>query len=173
MNVLLGIFCQCAIDTASQDNEHVIQLQLQEKTRFVRTLRKLFQSWDESGTGTCSYDEFEKHIWEEKTQALLKSLDIESRDALSLFSFLDADASGHVDLSEFISGCITLRGGAKAMQIEKLAAMNQQFGVQLKQMQNQLTDAMQNGHVQANQNRTHSNIKNSPEVQQQASEDAR
>merc|ERR1712159_803765 len=37
MNALLGIFCQCAIDTAASDQEAVIQLQLMEKARFVET----------------------------------------------------------------------------------------------------------------------------------------
>eukprot|EP00930_Biecheleria_cincta_P014620 TRINITY_DN12501_c0_g1_i2.p1 TRINITY_DN12501_c0_g1~~TRINITY_DN12501_c0_g1_i2.p1 ORF type:complete len:387 (+),score=60.37 TRINITY_DN12501_c0_g1_i2:154-1314(+) len=138
MNVLLGIFCQCALDTAAKDNENVIQLQLQEKNRFVKTLRNLFQGWDDSGNGTCSVEEFQKHIWEEKTQALLRSLDIESRDALTLFGFLDTDGSGQVDLDEFVSGCITLRGGAKAIHFEKLAAMHTQFNNQIQNMQDKI-----------------------------------
>jgi len=120
MNVLLGIFCQCALDTAAQDRENVIQTQLQDRARFISTLGYMFAEWDESGDGKCSLAEFNKHLADDKTQALLRSLEIDSRDALAIFEMLDADHNGSVDLNEFITGCITLRGGAKAVQLEKV-----------------------------------------------------
>jgi len=124
MNVLLGIFCQCALDTAASDKENVIQLQLMEKERFVKTLKNLFADWDETGRGTCSIEAFEKHMMDETTMALLRSLEIEGRDAITLFDLLDTDMSGEVDLDEFVTGCITLRGGAKAIHMEKINGMN-------------------------------------------------
>eukprot|EP00440_Ansanella_granifera_P038714 gb/GFBE01042003.1/.p1 GENE.gb/GFBE01042003.1/~~gb/GFBE01042003.1/.p1 ORF type:complete len:585 (+),score=109.87 gb/GFBE01042003.1/:1-1755(+) len=127
MNVLLGIFCQCALDTAAVDKENVIQLQLQEKSRFVETLQTLFAGWDDSGDGKCSLEEFANHLSDETTQALLSSLEIEGRDAVMLFELLDADGSGEVDLNEFVTGCITLRGGAKAVHMEKVNNMNRTF----------------------------------------------
>eukprot|EP00931_Biecheleriopsis_adriatica_P115868 TRINITY_DN9161_c0_g1_i1.p1 TRINITY_DN9161_c0_g1~~TRINITY_DN9161_c0_g1_i1.p1 ORF type:complete len:576 (-),score=118.11 TRINITY_DN9161_c0_g1_i1:217-1944(-) len=127
MNVLLGIFCQCALETAASDKENVIQLQLQEKSKFVDTLKTLFAGWDDSGDGRCSLEEFENHLQDETTQALLSSLEIESRDAVMLFELLDTDGSGEVDLNEFVTGCITLRGGAKAVHMEKINAMNKLF----------------------------------------------
>mmetsp|Transcript_10890 Transcript_10890/g.19396 ORF Transcript_10890/g.19396 Transcript_10890/m.19396 type:complete len:543 (+) Transcript_10890:25-1653(+) len=122
MNVLLGIFCQCALDTAANDKENVIQLQLQDKKRFVDTLQTLFMGWDDSGDGMCSLEEFRSHLDDDNTQALLRSLEIESRDAVALFELLDSDGSGEVDLNEFVTGCITLRGGAKAVHMEKVSS---------------------------------------------------
>eukprot|EP00930_Biecheleria_cincta_P003560 TRINITY_DN10449_c0_g6_i1.p1 TRINITY_DN10449_c0_g6~~TRINITY_DN10449_c0_g6_i1.p1 ORF type:complete len:569 (-),score=95.21 TRINITY_DN10449_c0_g6_i1:188-1894(-) len=131
MNVLLGIFCQCALDTAAIDKENVIELQMKDKERFVKTLEDLFDGWDVSGDGMCSYDEFQSHIHDEKTQALLRSLQIESVDALTLFGLLDSDGSGRIDLTEFVTGCISLRGGAKAVHMEKLNSMNKAIAKQL------------------------------------------
>eukprot|EP00931_Biecheleriopsis_adriatica_P016682 TRINITY_DN12240_c0_g1_i2.p1 TRINITY_DN12240_c0_g1~~TRINITY_DN12240_c0_g1_i2.p1 ORF type:complete len:207 (-),score=21.08 TRINITY_DN12240_c0_g1_i2:80-700(-) len=85
MNVLFGIFCQCAIDTAATDTDNVIQAQLVDKNRFIEQLESLFASWDESHDGICSLQEFSAHLQDETTQALLRSLDIEARDALTLF----------------------------------------------------------------------------------------
>lgn len=127
MNVLLGIFCQCAIDSANSDRENVIQMQLQEKNRFVETLEHVFAGWDENGDGKCSFDEFSAHIEDAELQALLRSLDIEPRDAMMLFELCDEDNSGEVDLPEFVTGCITLRGGAKAVHMEKVNNMNKIF----------------------------------------------
>lgn len=123
MNVLTGIFCQCAIETAQSDKESVIMFQMQEKHRFIETLTNLFSEWDESGDGKCSLGEFQSHLQDESMQALLRSLEIEVRDALTLFELLDTEGKGEVDLDEFITGCITLRGGAKAVHMEKSHAM--------------------------------------------------
>lgn len=121
MNVLLGIFCQAALDSAASDRENVIQAQLQDKHRFIETLKEMFEDWDENGDGKCSYHEFTKHLDDETTQALLSSLEIEGRDAVALFEMLDTDNSGGVDLQEFVTGCITMRGGSKAIHVEKIA----------------------------------------------------
>jgi len=139
MNVLLGIFCQCALDTAATDKENVITLQMQEKERFVKTLRSLFNGWDDSGDGVCTIQEFEKHIQDEKTQALLRSLGIEGRDALTLFGLLDTDGSGEIDLEEFVTGCITLRGGAKAVHMEKLNQLSKTFSVHIGRIETTLS----------------------------------
>lgn len=128
MNVLLGIFCQCAIDSANSDREKVIEMQLQDKDRFIKTLETVFAGWDENGDGKCSFDEFSCHIEDATLQALLRSLDIEPRDAMMLFELCDEDNSGEVDLNEFVTGCITLRGGAKAVHMEKVSNMNKIFG---------------------------------------------
>jgi len=124
MNVLVGMFCQCALDTTAQDRENVIKIQLQEKHRFVKTLKNLFADWDESGNGKCSLQEFINHVTDAKTQALLRSLGIEGRDAVALFELLDADGSGEVDLNEFVAGCMNLRGPAKAVHVEQVNTNN-------------------------------------------------
>mmetsp|Transcript_19905 Transcript_19905/g.35343 ORF Transcript_19905/g.35343 Transcript_19905/m.35343 type:complete len:247 (+) Transcript_19905:2-742(+) len=135
MNVLLGIFCQCALDTAATDKENVIQLQLNEKRRFVDTLETLFSGWDDSGDGKCSLAEFRSHLTDEPTQALLRSLEIEGRDAVALFELLDGDGSGEVDLNEFVTGCITLRGGAKAVHMEKISSTSKVLQEKMEHME--------------------------------------
>lgn len=124
LNVVTGIFCQCALETARTDQDNLIEYQLNEKQRYVKTLERLFSEWDESGNGTCSRQEFETHLADDAMQALLRSLDIEVRDALTLFNLLDSDGSGQIDLDEFVTGCITMRGGAKAVHLEKMNSMN-------------------------------------------------
>eukprot|EP00930_Biecheleria_cincta_P042263 TRINITY_DN29073_c0_g1_i1.p1 TRINITY_DN29073_c0_g1~~TRINITY_DN29073_c0_g1_i1.p1 ORF type:complete len:540 (-),score=94.46 TRINITY_DN29073_c0_g1_i1:16-1635(-) len=124
LNVLTGIFCQCAIEAAALDKDSIIMFQLQERERYIETLQSLFHHVDESGDGMCSLDEFKAHLSDMTMQALLNSLEIEVNDALTLFEMLDADGSGEVNLDEFVTGCITLRGSAKAVQIEKLQTMS-------------------------------------------------
>merc|ERR1712061_988081 len=88
--------------------------------KYVDTLIELFQTFDQDNSSMISLQEFETGLEDIRMQAILKTLDIERRDALSLFDMLDADTSGEVSIDEFISGCIKFRGGAKAVQIEKV-----------------------------------------------------
>eukprot|EP00928_Gymnodinium_smaydae_P015824 TRINITY_DN15883_c0_g1_i1.p1 TRINITY_DN15883_c0_g1~~TRINITY_DN15883_c0_g1_i1.p1 ORF type:complete len:572 (-),score=144.68 TRINITY_DN15883_c0_g1_i1:145-1860(-) len=127
MNVLTGMFCQSAIDTAASDRENVIQMQLNEKHRFVNTLQTMFDRMDDTGDGVLMREQFADHLALEDMQALLRSLEIEVRDAMTLFELLDTDGSGKIDTEEFVTGCITLRGGAKAVHMEKVSNMNKIF----------------------------------------------
>eukprot|EP00930_Biecheleria_cincta_P038029 TRINITY_DN26127_c0_g1_i2.p1 TRINITY_DN26127_c0_g1~~TRINITY_DN26127_c0_g1_i2.p1 ORF type:complete len:541 (-),score=74.68 TRINITY_DN26127_c0_g1_i2:63-1661(-) len=120
MNVLTGIFCQSAIETAQNDRENVMKLQLQEKQDYINTLKQMFASWDDSADGKCTLEEFASHLTDEATEGLLRTLEIEARDAIALFELLDVHGTGEIDLEEFITGCITLRGGAKAVHMEKV-----------------------------------------------------
>eukprot|EP00930_Biecheleria_cincta_P035819 TRINITY_DN24615_c0_g1_i1.p1 TRINITY_DN24615_c0_g1~~TRINITY_DN24615_c0_g1_i1.p1 ORF type:complete len:622 (-),score=112.15 TRINITY_DN24615_c0_g1_i1:185-2020(-) len=146
MNVITGIFCQSAVETAQSDKELVIQLQLQEKRNYIETLKQLFQSWDESGDGKCSIVEFETHLHDHETEVLLRTLEIEARDALALFELLDKDGTGEVDLEEFITGCITLRGGAKAVHMEKISNMNGKLVTIIESIDKQLQAIIEHYH---------------------------
>eukprot|EP00931_Biecheleriopsis_adriatica_P065985 TRINITY_DN40416_c0_g1_i1.p1 TRINITY_DN40416_c0_g1~~TRINITY_DN40416_c0_g1_i1.p1 ORF type:complete len:693 (+),score=97.87 TRINITY_DN40416_c0_g1_i1:232-2079(+) len=138
LNVLTGIFCQAAIETAQNDKDNVIQFQLMEKQRYVETLKGLFAQFDDSGDGKCSLEEFQRHLMDDQMQALLRSLDIEIRDALTLFELLDSDGTGTVELDEFVTSCITLRGGAKAVHMEKMSALSKSIERKLGSIDNSL-----------------------------------
>eukprot|EP00930_Biecheleria_cincta_P042540 TRINITY_DN29277_c0_g1_i1.p1 TRINITY_DN29277_c0_g1~~TRINITY_DN29277_c0_g1_i1.p1 ORF type:complete len:555 (-),score=74.20 TRINITY_DN29277_c0_g1_i1:96-1760(-) len=138
MNVLTGLFVHAAIESANQDTESVIQFQMAERHRYIDLLRNLFDDLDHTGNGRCSFREFEMHLSDSKIQALLESLDIEIRDAMAIFELFDNDGSGEIDLDEFITGCITLRGSAKAVQMEKLKNMSGDLEFRIKGLERNL-----------------------------------
>lgn len=118
MNVLIGIFCQCAIESAANDRESIIQFHISERDRYIRTLTDYVNEVGLGGDGMYLSKEFKDFVGKDaRMQALLRSLDINVTDAISLFDLLD-QGSGLVPIDEFVTGCITLRGGAKAVQIE-------------------------------------------------------
>merc|ERR1719440_1971629 len=83
-------------------------------------LEELFNSWDASHDGDLTLAEFEAHLSDDRMQALFHTLDVMASDAWTLFKLLDADGGGTVDADEFVTGCIRMRGGARAAHIEKL-----------------------------------------------------
>lgn len=117
MNVVTGIFVQNAIETFDGDKEKVIEFQLKDKKRFVDRLTELFMQVGQDGR--CTKEEFEELCYDEHMRVLLRTLDIEPRDALALFAMMDTDGTGELNLDDFIHGCITLRGQAKAVHMER------------------------------------------------------
>ena len=55
-------------------------------------------------------------------QAMGISTDLE--DIGVLFKLLDADASGLVELDEFIKGCLSMQGNAKGLQLARMSYEN-------------------------------------------------
>eukprot|EP00930_Biecheleria_cincta_P091632 TRINITY_DN8124_c0_g1_i2.p1 TRINITY_DN8124_c0_g1~~TRINITY_DN8124_c0_g1_i2.p1 ORF type:complete len:571 (-),score=98.67 TRINITY_DN8124_c0_g1_i2:292-2004(-) len=135
MNVITGIFCQSAIETAQGDQDNVIKYQLQDKRKYIGTLQELFASWDDDSDGRVSKEEFESHLYDLKAQALLSSLQIEAHDALTLYEMLDTDGKGNINVDDFVTACITMRGGAKAVHMEKITNMTTNFSASLQSIE--------------------------------------
>jgi len=127
LNVVVGVFCQSAIQSANADYENSIRQKLTEKTKFLRQIRILFLDIDVSMEGTITYHEFQKHLDDERVGAYFEALGLDPTDAWDLFKLLDTDSdasNGAIDCEEFVEGCLRLRGPAKAIDIAKLSYEN-------------------------------------------------
>lgn len=131
LNVVVGVFCQSAIQSASMDHENAVRLKLQEKLNFTRKIRTLFMDIDASRDGMLTYHELEAHLDDENVSAYFDSLGIDPSDSWDLFKLLDVDSSQSIDVEEFIEGCMRLRGPAKALQLAKIAHENKIMRKQL------------------------------------------
>merc|ERR1712146_779020 len=77
--------------------------------------------------------ELEEVFKRETGKAYFASLEINTDEAWSLFKLLDKDCSGSLELDEFVSGCLSLKGQAKAMQCAKLDYDNRQMRAMLEE----------------------------------------
>merc|ERR1712083_506021 len=59
----------------------------------------------------------------EKIMHYFAVLEIDIDDSNYLFDMLDMDRSGEVDMDEFVSGCMRLKGSAKGIDIHTLMLM--------------------------------------------------
>merc|ERR1712107_76711 len=69
--------------------------------------------------------ELEGALENETVQAYMTTLDIDTTNAWLLFKLLDVEARGFVDLGQFVTGCLKLRGNAKTIHIAQISADNQ------------------------------------------------
>eukprot|EP00931_Biecheleriopsis_adriatica_P102912 TRINITY_DN77815_c0_g1_i1.p1 TRINITY_DN77815_c0_g1~~TRINITY_DN77815_c0_g1_i1.p1 ORF type:complete len:654 (+),score=136.59 TRINITY_DN77815_c0_g1_i1:34-1962(+) len=120
LNVMTGVFCQSALESAQRDQEIAVQNVMLNRQRFEDMLMDLFQQIDEDGSGRITISEFEDHFQDEAVRCLLHSLELEVGDAWTLFMMLDQDGDHDIDAEEFLDGCMHLKGNAKAIEVAKL-----------------------------------------------------
>merc|ERR1712039_1052721 len=75
---------------------------------------------DVDGDGDISMEEVKIIMEDHALSAYLRVLGFEVLDAERLFSLLDDDNSGKVCLTEFLEGCMRLKGGARSIDIHAL-----------------------------------------------------
>jgi len=120
LNVVTGVFCQAAIESANHDQELLIQKELANKQLYVSKVRKLFDDIDKKGSGLLSLQDLENRFNDESVRAYFASLDLDHHDAWTLFKLLDTKVEHIVDVEDFAMGCLRLKGMAKRIDIEKL-----------------------------------------------------
>eukprot|EP00930_Biecheleria_cincta_P034132 TRINITY_DN23608_c0_g1_i2.p1 TRINITY_DN23608_c0_g1~~TRINITY_DN23608_c0_g1_i2.p1 ORF type:complete len:620 (+),score=123.57 TRINITY_DN23608_c0_g1_i2:31-1860(+) len=107
MNVITGIFVSTAMKAAKDDQDKI----------GIAFLEELFDKMDERKTGKVGWDDFQKHLNTMHMQELFKSIDLDPSEADCVFKLLDLDGSGELQFSEFLNGCLRLRGPAKALDV--------------------------------------------------------
>merc|ERR1719191_1134375 len=117
LNVVTAVFVEAAMQVSQNDKELVVLEEMESKGEFISMMQQVFEELDTNDSGALSMQEFEKHIEDEKLTAFLKSFDLDVSQVRTLFTLLDVDRTGEVDLDEFVSGCMRLKGGAKSLDM--------------------------------------------------------
>jgi len=120
LNVLTGVFCQNAIDSAQHDQDLVMQSIIQHKQMYVERLCKIFQELDTDESGTVTIEELEHHLGDEAIQAYFQALELDVSDVRTFFQLLDLNGGDDIDAEEFVASCLRLRGGARGVDLATL-----------------------------------------------------
>eukprot|EP00928_Gymnodinium_smaydae_P010136 TRINITY_DN13805_c3_g1_i1.p1 TRINITY_DN13805_c3_g1~~TRINITY_DN13805_c3_g1_i1.p1 ORF type:complete len:581 (+),score=75.77 TRINITY_DN13805_c3_g1_i1:48-1790(+) len=127
LNVITGVFCESAIEGAQSDRDLAVQKHLGQKQDYIKTVKQLFQDIDRDDSNSITLQEFEAHFSDEECVAFFASLDIETDMAWEIFRLLDVDEEGTIDIDEFVTGCLRLRGSAKALDVAQLLFANRRM----------------------------------------------
>merc|ERR1712150_152935 len=94
--------------------------ELESKDELVRVIQEVFMELDANQSGSLTIEEFQKHIEDDKIQAVFRSRQIDLGQVQTLFFLLDVDETGDVDMEEFAQGVLRLKGGATSMDLAVL-----------------------------------------------------
>lgn len=118
LNVVTGVFCHRAIESAQADKEIAIMKQMEWKESQLRALKGVFIEIDDDGSETITSNELEAAMNKPALMHQMESMDISTRDLRTLFRIMDSDGSGEISFEEFIDGCMHLQGTAQSLQVE-------------------------------------------------------
>jgi hypothetical protein len=107
MNVITGIFVESAIKQAEGMKDR----------NFREHVRRLYAMSETCDHGQVHRHQFDEWMNDPVVKDQMKNLGINVEDANTLFTFLDDDDSGAIDLEELINGLTRLRAGAKFLDV--------------------------------------------------------
>jgi len=117
LNVVTGVFCNSAIESAQHTPEVIGQNLIANRLMYLENLEKLFHSIDEDENAVITFNEFEKVFTSPENRAILAALGIEAMEAWTLFKLIDTDKDGKIQKDEFITGCLQLKGSARNVDL--------------------------------------------------------
>jgi hypothetical protein len=119
MNVMTGVFVEAALNIAKAD----------EDAYMVTHMKNLLKVTDQDESGSISWEEFEEQLDNPDMVEYFKCIDVDISEGRSLFDILDPEAEGQVEAEAFVSGCLRLRGPARALDLEILSNLTRKAGV--------------------------------------------
>merc|ERR1712136_167762 len=127
LNIVTGIFVNDSIEVAQSDRDIRTFTELSRKRHCMEELQSIFHEIDHDGSGTITYDEFKSAISKDEVHALFETLGLGISDDLKIFKALDIDGNSHLEIEEFVMGCLSLRGTATAVDMENLRAQHKRM----------------------------------------------
>jgi len=118
VNIVTGVFVDCAMSSGATDREIMVHEELESKKSYQEAMREFFEEADEDGTGTIGFEEFKKKLNDEIVIAYFNAFKLDVSDAPMLFTLLDYDQSGEIQIDEFLDGCYKLQGQSRALDMK-------------------------------------------------------
>merc|ERR1712032_1352205 len=88
----------------------------------VAELHRMFETIDKDGSGEVSWEEFQSIVSDPRLLYYFRKIGVyfEPENAFGVFELLDFDASGKVDLDEFVMACSHFGGTARVLDLVRV-----------------------------------------------------
>merc|ERR1712113_835099 len=117
MNVILAVIVESVLESAVNHKAEVVKQHEAETRKAGMKVDEVFRATDADGDGQITKDEFLEALKRDDVHQYLQDVGIDVRQAENLFDILDFDDSGALDATEFTSGVLKARGGARAKDV--------------------------------------------------------
>jgi len=143
LNVLTGVFCQSAIESANKDTELLLHSLIDQKSIYSERIKSFFQDLDITGEGLVTLEEFEERMSDSKVKAYFEALELDTSDIRSLFHVMELEPGAQeIYLEEFVEGCLRLKGGASNLALAKLTRSQELLMRRFKYQSKRLEDML-------------------------------
>jgi len=137
LNVMTGVFCQSAIESARRDQDSLLPDLILQQQNYVERVTQLFHDIDSDSSGYITIGELEGSFKDDTLRARFASLGMDYTDAWTLFK-LDVCGKEVIDGEQFLAGCLKMNGVAKSIDIANLTSEHKWMMEDLSEGQNRL-----------------------------------
>jgi len=117
LNVVTGIFVDCATNAAMNDRQVVLQEEMMKEGLHRQELEHIFMEVDDDGDGWVIASVLVEFLRDENVRTYLRCLDISYHKPEEFVKILQASRRGMISKDEFISGCMALTAERSADMI--------------------------------------------------------
>jgi hypothetical protein len=130
MNLVTGVFVEGAQRLKKEDRDREL----------IRMAHRTFNVVDNDSSEDVTRDEFDQHMEEGHMDAYLAAMDLSKTSACDLFELIDDDNSGKINVHEFVTGCMRLKGMPRAADVSQILVDVRKLAKNL-DYEKQITDA--------------------------------
>lgn len=122
LNIITGVFVENASKTSAEDGDMVMIEEMENRTVWLQEVKEIFDTFDGDKDGVLDKEEFTDHLQDHKMRAWFRKIGVhvESYSAQGMFSLLDYDGDGKVDLDEFAMALHQVHGPARSIDVAKI-----------------------------------------------------
>eukprot|EP00930_Biecheleria_cincta_P032132 TRINITY_DN22295_c0_g1_i1.p1 TRINITY_DN22295_c0_g1~~TRINITY_DN22295_c0_g1_i1.p1 ORF type:complete len:559 (+),score=115.92 TRINITY_DN22295_c0_g1_i1:35-1678(+) len=132
LNVLAAIFVENALKIHEKDL--LIMAEIEKIDSFLMEMAQIFKDIDLDESCEVTKEELGKYISQEHSAVYLRSQGLDVSDIMAMFDLMDADATGTIDLIEFLLGSLRLKGGARCLDICNIMQCMQHLEAEVKSL---------------------------------------
>lgn len=117
MNIVIGVFSQCAERISDQDM--VAMDEIGDVEDFIQSMINIYRDFapaDGELKGYASWEDFKQYFHDEKVQAYLHSQHMDATHARLVHKLCDKNHDGKVDIREFVLGMVRLKGSSREVE---------------------------------------------------------
>lgn len=120
MNVVTGIFVDRALYISQCDRNVMIRDEVDKNQVYIKELKDAFTACDRNGDGMLTREEVQYMLNKTRIQAMFRMLELNITDVCQLeqlWELLDPEATGMVEIDDFVQACLRLKGVASSMDV--------------------------------------------------------
>jgi len=117
LNLVAGLVVEATFRLALKDRTRMLKLQEKKRRTVFSQLRLIFKEADTDHSGKLSQEEVREVIAKPEIYQKLKTINFPVEEPERMFTLLDYADTGELTISEFVTGCIRVRGMAKSRDL--------------------------------------------------------
>jgi len=123
MNIVTGVFVENAKMMTAQDETNQIMQNMEKRRIWFNAVKELWQTLDEEGEGELDVHRFAESLSDVRTQIFFQKMgiDVTTENVEGLFTLLDFNGNGKVDIDELALGIQMLHGPAKGIDVARVS----------------------------------------------------